>query len=45
MKMNSDYANKTIRNLQAEVDTILQAESRDKTYSYSVSEKPQISFM
>lgn len=42
MKMNSDYANKTIRNLQAEVDTILQAESRDKTYSYAVSEKSQI---
>lgn len=38
MKMNSDYANKTIKNLQAEVDSLLQAESLNKTYSYGVSE-------
>ncbi len=42
MKMNSDYANKTMKNLQAEVAAILQAEERDKTYSYSVNEKPHI---
>lgn len=42
MKMNSDFANKTIKNLQAEVVTLLQAEERDKTYSHAVSETPQI---
>lgn len=42
MKMNSDYANKTIKNLQAEIDSLLQAESVNKTYSYGVSEKPVV---
>ncbi len=42
MEMNSDYANKTIKNLQAEVDALLQAESLNRTYSYGVSEQPVI---
>jgi len=42
MKMNSDYANKTIKNLQAEIDSLLQAEEVNKTYSYGVTEKPVI---
>ncbi|MCM1529818.1 MAG: hypothetical protein NC093_07465 [Alistipes sp.] len=42
MKMNSDYANKTISNLQSEISSILQAEENGKTYSYSVSEKPVV---
>jgi len=42
MKMNPDFANKTIKNLQAEVDALLQEESVSKTYSYSASEQPQI---
>ncbi len=42
MKMNSDYANKTIKNLQAEIDSLLQAEAVNRTYSYGVSEKPVI---
>lgn len=42
MKMNSDYANKTIKNLQAEIDSILQAENTNKTYSYGVTEQPMI---
>jgi len=40
--MNSDFANKTIKNLRAEEATLLQAESRDQTYSYAASEQPQI---
>ena len=40
MKFSSDTANKTIKNLQAEIDTLLSAEERDKTYSYGVSEEP-----
>lgn len=40
MKFSSDTANKTIKNLQAEIDTLLSAEDRDKTYSYGVSEEP-----
>ena len=39
-QMNSDTANKTIKNLQAEVDMILSAETRDRTYTYGVSETP-----
>lgn len=42
MKMNSDYANKTIKNLQAEIDSILQEESNIRTYSHAASEKPVI---
>ncbi|MBO5320430.1 MAG: hypothetical protein J6B01_11590 [Ruminococcus sp.] len=42
MKMNSDYANKTISNLQSEISSILQAEENGKTYSYGVSEKPVV---
>lgn len=42
MKMNSDYANKTIKNLQAEIDSLLQNEELGKTYSYGISEKPVI---
>lgn len=42
MDMNSDYANKTIKNLQAEIDSLLQAESLNRTYSYGVSEQPVI---
>jgi len=42
MKMNSDFANKTIKNLRAEEATLLQAETRDRTYSYAASEQPQI---
>lgn len=42
MKMNSDYANKTIKNLQAEIDSLLQNEEIGKSYSYGVSETPVI---
>ena len=42
MAMNSDYANKTIKNLQAEIDSLLQTESLNRTYSYGVSEQPEI---
>ncbi len=42
MKMNSDFANKTIKNLQAEIDSILQEESAAMTYSHAASEKPLI---
>ncbi|HEZ7986085.1 MAG TPA: hypothetical protein RWO09_04030 [Ruminococcus sp.] len=42
MKMNSDYANKTIKNLQAEIDSLLQNEEIGKKYSYGVSEKPVV---
>lgn len=42
MKMNSDYANKTIKNLSSEIETVLQAEKEGKTYSYGISEKPII---
>jgi len=42
MKMNSDYANKTIKNLQAEIDSILQEEANTRTYSHAASEKPVI---
>lgn len=42
MEMNSDYANKTIKNLQAEIDSLLQTESLNRTYSYGVSEQPEI---
>lgn len=42
MKMNSDYANKTISNLQSEISSILQAEENGKTYSYGVSENPVV---
>lgn len=40
MKINSDTANKTIKNLQAEVDMLLAAEARDRTYTFGVSETP-----
>ena len=39
-RMSSDTANKTIKNLQAEVDSLLAAEERDMTYTYGVSETP-----
>lgn len=39
-QMNSDTASKTIRNLQAEISSLLMAEDRDSTYTYGVSEKP-----
>ena len=42
MKMNSDYANKTIKNLQAEIDSVLQEESNVRTYSHTASEQPVI---
>ena len=42
MKLNSDTANKLIKNLQSEIETLLQAESRDCTYSHSPSESPII---
>ncbi len=38
--MCSDTASKTIRNLQAEIQSLLIAEDRDSTYTYGVSEKP-----
>lgn len=42
MKLNSDTANKLIKNLQSEIETLLQAESRDCTYSHTPSESPII---
>lgn len=42
MKMTSDMANKTLKNIQAEISALIEAESRDKTYSYGISETPTI---
>ena len=42
MKINSDYANKIIRNLQSEMSSLLEAEQRDCTYSHAPNEKPVI---
>ena len=42
MKLNSDTASKLIKNLQSEIDMLLQAEKRDCTYSHSPSETPVI---
>lgn len=42
MKLNSDTANKIIKNLQSEIDMLLQAERRDCTYSHTPSESPII---
>lgn len=42
MKMNSDTASKLIKNLQSEIDMLLQAEKRDCTYSHTPSEAPVI---
>lgn len=42
IKMNSDFANKTIKNLQAEIDSILQEEANARTYSHSANETPVI---
>lgn len=42
MKMNSDYANKAIKNLQAEVDSLLKADQRNRTYSHAPNETPVI---
>lgn len=43
MKMNADFANKTVKNLQAEIDSILQEEMSARTYSHAASETPVIS--
>ncbi len=40
MLYNSDTANKTIKNLQAEIDLILNNENRNRTYTCGVSETP-----
>lgn len=42
VRMNSDTANKTIKNLQAEIDSILSNEKRDSTYSHAAGETPNI---
>lgn len=42
MKMNSDTASKLIKNLQSEIDMLLQSEKRDCTYSHTPSEAPVI---
>lgn len=42
MRMNSDTANKIIKNLQSEAEMLLQAERRDCTYSHTPSESPII---
>lgn len=42
MKLNSDTANKLIKNYDAEISALLEAESSGSTYSYSVSETPVI---
>lgn len=42
MKMNSDYANKILKDLQQNVDSVLFDESVSKTYSYALNETPVI---
>ena len=42
MKLNSDTANKLIKNCEAEISALLEAESKNSTYSYSVGEEPVI---
>lgn len=42
MKLNSDTANKLIKNYNAEISALLEAESANSTYSYSASETPVI---
>ena len=42
MKLNSDTANKLIKNYNAEIAALLEAESKNSTYSYSVNETPTI---
>ncbi len=42
MKLNSDTANKLIKNYDAEIAALLEAESANSTYSYSVGEEPVI---
>ena len=42
LKLNSDTANKTIKNLQTEIDSILSNERRDSTYSHAVGETPSV---
>ena len=42
MKINSDTANKLIKNYDAEISALLEAESANSTYSYSVGEEPVI---
>lgn len=42
MKMNSDYANKILRDLQTNLDSTIAEENRNKTYSYALNEKPII---
>lgn len=40
--MNSDFANKTIKNLNAEIDGLLNAEKLGRTYSHAPNETPTI---
>ena len=40
MKLTSDTANKTIKNLQAEMDAVLAYESQSRTYSHGPTENP-----
>ncbi len=42
MKINSDTANKLIKNYKAEIEALLLRESQDATYSYAVGEEPII---
>lgn len=42
MKLNSDTANKLIKNYTAEISALWEAESRNSMYSYSVGEEPVI---
>ncbi|MBQ6986778.1 MAG: hypothetical protein IJQ25_07310 [Oscillibacter sp.] len=42
MKLNSDTANKLIKNCEAEIAALLDAESKNSTYSYSVGEEPVV---
>lgn len=42
MRMNSDYANKMLKDVQLTLDSVLEEENRNKTYSYTTSEKPVI---
>ena len=42
MKINSDTANKFVKNYEAEISALLEAESKNSTYSYSVGEDPVI---
>lgn len=41
-KLNSDTANKMIKNLKAQEAAIIAAEERDKTYSFAPDEKPRV---